>query len=155
NGIAVNDRPVRFERLNDRDQLKVGTFVLRVRYTAETLGEPAAVESVPQQAPEAPATHPPGPEFWDEQAARSDETIRELESLRLELEARSERIREEKETLERTRLEIQNLRSEAQRAREAELDKLREESQREQESLAAMRDALNAERTLLDDERQS
>ncbi len=38
NGIAVNDRPVSYEKLNDRDELHVGTFVLRVHYAEESRG---------------------------------------------------------------------------------------------------------------------
>ena len=34
-GIAVNRRPVTFDRLGDRDELQVGTFLLRARYSGE------------------------------------------------------------------------------------------------------------------------
>ena len=38
NGIAVNNRPVQFGRLGDQDELRVGTFLMRVHYAEETGG---------------------------------------------------------------------------------------------------------------------
>ena len=76
----------------------------------------------------------------------------ELEALRAELQAQSDGIAEEKAALEQSRLEIEDLRSEAERRRRAEIDKFQDDVRREHESLATIRDGLTADRTALEEE---
>ncbi len=70
-GIAVNSQPVISQKLDDRDELRVGNFLLRIRYSAERLGDPAALEA-----------RPPGETSWVGEGPPFDERVEELEALR-------------------------------------------------------------------------
>ncbi len=107
-GAFVNNRTAHFARIGDGDELQVGTFRLRARYTGDNLGDSASVIDIPQseQPPSIstlPAPHLPVETFLSEERTLLDEGLQELEAQRAELEG------------QRTELEVQRAELGAQR----------------------------------------
>ncbi len=107
NGIAVNGRPVSYEKLNDRDELHVGVFVLRVHYADESRGLIPAnstaefdlgadTVAVARKTDEVPAAA----------AASLAEAWAEIDRRRLAIESRGQELAAQSDALEKERTNI-------------------------------------------------
>ena len=162
NGIAVNDRPVSYEKLNDRDELHVGTFVLRVHYAEESRGSFRRTRLQKSTW----GGHRSRRGKTDEARAAADASLAEawaeIDSQRLAIESRGQELAAELDALEKERtsiaeslLDVEALRAAGKAERQTELDRLHAEASAERESLAALRNELEAEKTGLCAKRQS
>ena len=163
NGIAVNDRPVSYEKLNDRDELHVGTFMLRVHYAEESKGlipanSTAEIDlgadtvAVARRTDEARAAADASlAEAW----AEIDRQRLAIESRGQELAAQSDALEKERTSIADSLLDVEALRAAAKAEQQTESDRLHAEANAERESLSALRNELEAEKAGLCAERQS
>ncbi len=170
-GIAVNDRRVTYERLNDRDELRVGIFLLRAHYSGEnttgenTSGENTAIPSISTAEIDLPAVALAAARAADQARAAAEASLAEtkaevdrqrhqIESLEQELLAGAERLEQVRQEFAESQREIEASRAAAESEKQAALERQEAELRAERASLSALRGDLDREQAALGTETQ-